>query len=182
MIASRRERWLVAAAAIVVGGLLLDSLWLSPLFVRRAALERREIDAQAKLTKAQKAVARGPRLERQLATVERELQGLAAESAAVKFDETLTGYAKEAGAGARSVVPDETTKMDPYQQVGYRLDVYTSIDALQEYLWLLDTSVLPLKISSLTIAGQDRSDELHVTMRVSTLTLPKGRAAGGERP
>lgn len=176
MIASRRERWLVFTTAIVVGGLLLDSLWLTPLVDRHAALTRREGEAQARLAKARQAVARGPRLEGQLAAVERELQALASESAVVKFDEKLTDYAKKAGAGVRSAVPDETSAVDAYRQVGYRLDVTTSIDALQQYLWLLDTSILPLKIASLTIAGQERTDDLHVTMRVSTLTLPpKGR-------
>ena len=179
MIASRRERWLVATTGIVVGGLLLDSLWLSPLFERRAALERREIEAQDRLAKAQKAVARGPRLERQLAAVERDLQAPASESAVVDFDDYLTKLATDAGTSVRSAAPDELAAVDAYQQVGYRLDLTTSIDGLQKYLFLLDTSTLPLKISSLTIAGQDKADDLHVTMRVSTLTLPKAR---GDRP
>jgi hypothetical protein len=175
MITSRRERWLMWGALLTVLAVLLDSLWLGPLLTRQAAVERRFADVEAELRRAQAQRDLLPMVATELDAVERELRRTAkGASAVLELKKELEELARKAGARSNTIDSDRPQSVDAYVELGYRLDLLADIGALQQLLFLLDTSALPLKISTLTVNRDPKGSDLRVTMRVSMLTTPAG--------
>lgn len=175
MIANRRERWLLWGAGLVVGALVLDSLWLSPLLARQADIERRFAEADANLRRARSAQDLLPAVTARLDEVEREIRRTSKGSALLDFKEQLEKLATKAGARSNTVNREPPRAVDTYTELGYRLDLRADIAALQSLLFLLDTSADPLKIASVTVNREGQGNDLKVTMRVSTITAPPGK-------
>jgi len=171
MSSKKREKLLLIATVSVIALLLLDSVWLGPLLERWDAVEKSHQSAQRKLTKLRSTAETKPRQERALKEIEAELRALASSSAVLEFDRHLSDLAGKAGAETREVRYVRSEKIDVYEQVVYALSLDADIGALRKYLFALDTSDLPLKVSNLTITRNSRGPKLKVNMTVSTLSL-----------
>lgn len=179
MIANRRERWLLILAGAGIGGLVLNSLWLDPLLASLDRSGKRLAAADDRLEKVRKDIRRKPALEAKLREVEARIARSAVEGATAAFDRHVSDLASQAGARQQKVTPEKREKVDVYDQVLCRTDLTPGIGALQKYLWLLDTSPLPLKIAQVAIArSRDDSDDLTVHASLSTLTGDPARLPG----
>ncbi len=178
MIANRRERWLLILAGAGIGGLLLNSLWLDPLLASLDRAGKRLASADDRLEKVRKDIRRKPALEAKLREVEARIARSAVEGATAAFDRHVSDLASQAGARQQKVTPEKREKVDVYDQVLCRTDLTPAIGALQKYLWLLDTSPLPLKIAQVAITrSREDSDDLTVHATLSTLTGDPARLA-----
>lgn len=171
MMSNRREKLLLGVTVTVIALLLLDSVWLGPLLDRWDAVDKSHAAARLKLDKLRSTADSKPRQQRALRDIEAELRALASSSAVLEFDRHLSDLAEKAGAETREVRYVRSEKIDVYEQVVYALNLDADIGALRKYLYALDTSDLPLKVSNLTITRNSRGSKLKVSMTVSTLSL-----------
>lgn len=171
MKSNRREKLLLGVTITAIALLLLDSVWLGPLLERSDVVDKAHTVARLKLDKLKNIADTKTRQARALRDIEEELRALASSSAVLEFDRHLSDLAEKAGAETREVRLVRSESIDVYSQVVYSLNLDADIGALQKYLFYLDTSSLPLKVSNLTITRNPRGGKLKVTMTVSTLSL-----------
>jgi hypothetical protein len=181
VIISNRERSVGILTVAVLGILALDRLALSPLIAKRAEVEtsiqttRGDLDRVVELF--------GKRREMGQTWREMVAGGLKTEASEAESQalEALDGWAREARLGLTMLKQEGTEKQKPYQIITFRVAGTGTMESVSRFLFKVQQSRIPMRIGDLTITSKKEgaSDELSVTMGVSTIFLPPDPKAPG---
>jgi Tfp pilus assembly protein PilO len=170
MFLSKRERFIITAAAIVLALLVLDQYVVSPLMEcsdREAA--RKEIRL-AEIQRGRDLLDR----KREIAPKWREMiaSGLKRDPAEAESQilHAVGDWAKDAGLKLASVKPERMPDKRNLQEISFQAAGTGSMHAVSRFLWRLETSKVPIRVKEMQIgARKEGTDDLSLQLRLSTL-------------
>jgi hypothetical protein len=170
MFLSKRERFIIAAAVIVVALLVLDRYVVSPLLEccdRAAALKESKL---ADIQRGQDLLARnreiGPKWREMIAG------GLKRDPAEAESQilHAVGDWARDAGLKMSSVKPERMPDKRSLQEISFQAAGTGPMNAVARFLWRLETSKVPIRIKELQLGSRkEGTDDLTLQLRLSTL-------------
>jgi hypothetical protein len=174
VILSNRERSVGILTAAVLGVLALDRLALTPLLAKRTEIDSQIHAARDKLDEVDSVY--GKRREIGLAWREMVAGGLKTEASEAESQvlQALEGWAREARLNVTMLKQEGTEKQKPYQAITFRVSGSGTMESVSRFLYKVQQSKMPMRIMDMTITSRKEgaTDELSVTLGVSTIFLP----------
>ena len=182
----KRERLLVGAVAILLGGWLADSVVVQPTIAWFAAVEKQTVAAQAEADEAKVLIDRQPRIMAEWRA--RHAAGLLDDEGQARFrlQKTLQSAAQSSGFAIASVSGGQLVPAG--QELHYDLLRLTisgngTLSQAQAFVAALETAAMPLAIErSEWSAGDARKDHLEVALTLSTRLVSTAARAGRAVP
>jgi len=179
VILSKREKYIALATIVAVIVLGLDYYLLTPFLDRRAELRTEKQNLLAEFSRARALFAR-----RKLLTPEwRRMTGSGISSDPVEADAQVLNRVREwfqqSELNITSLKPERTSDREEPLEIAFQVAGTGPMRSVARFLWLLETSPLPVKIKHLQIGSRKEGvDDLTVQLRISALCLraPKGPA------
>ena len=187
MVISKRERYIIAGSALVLGVLGLDQFVLNPLLNGWSQAQRQKETLHREMTRslAARTIAReqSPRWKQMVAAgikpdpAEAESQALHA----------IRDWAVESGVTLAMVKPDRLTEKTHLPAISFQAGGAGSMEAIAKWLWRMQYAKIPIRITELQLASRkEGTDDLTVQLRLSTLYMPAqapapAKAATGAR-
>lgn len=170
MILSKRERRIALATLLVLAVLGLDHFLLTPLQERRAETATQQQQALDGLERARAIFDRN----RHLTPEWQEMleAGLKAGPAEAESQilHALRQWCQETELSLSSLRPDKTTDIGKLREVTFRASGQGGMAAVAEFLWRLETSPLPLRVTELHLgARKEGTDDLSLQLHISAL-------------
>ncbi|MCX5684563.1 MAG: hypothetical protein NT049_12865 [Planctomycetota bacterium] len=170
MFLSKRERFIIIAAVIVVSLLALDRYVVTPLM---ECCDREAARKESLLVEMQ----RGRDLldrKREIAPKWREMiaTGLKRDptEAESQILHAVGDWAKDAGLKLASVKPERMPDKRNLQEISFHAAGTGSMFAVSRFLWRLETSKVPIRVKEMQIgARKEGTDDLSLQLRLSTL-------------
>jgi hypothetical protein len=184
VILSNRERTVGILTAAVLGILALDRLALTPMMERKQDLEVKTQNVRDDLARVsdlfQKRRAMGQTW-REMVAGGLKTEASEAESQALQ---ALEGWAREARLNVTMLKQEGTEKQKPYQVITFRASGTGTMDSVSRFLYKVQQSKMPLRIEDMTITSRKEgsTDDLTVTLGVSTIFLPPDAKAPAGNP
>lgn len=182
MVLSKRERYILLAAAVTVAGFMLDQFVLTPI---QAARDQAYTDQQRLLKEirdAQLAVTTRRELEPQW---RQELSNMKSDpgEAESQLLSTLLHWAQDSGVSISLLRPERLTEKTTLPEIAVHVAGTGTMESISKMLWQMQTADIPLRIVSLQMtARKDGTDDLSVQLRLSTLYLPEAARLIATRP
>ncbi|KPJ74600.1 MAG: hypothetical protein AMK72_12445 [Planctomycetes bacterium SM23_25] len=185
---SRRERFIVAALAAVLGALVLDWWVITPLLDRSDEVEARKTILLSEMASAENLLERhrviGPRWRQMLA------EGMKRDPAEAESQvlHALGEWADDAGLNLISLKPERSTKETLLPEIDFRAAGTGSMAAVSRFLWRLETARIPVKVKALQIGSRKEGlDDLSLQLQISTIYVastppPEPKAAKRTAP
>jgi len=184
MVTTKRERYLLGAAIVVVLVLIVDHYALTPLLEGR---DRMRAEEQALCVEMEKAVALFERSNVTAGRWDRMTSGGLKEGAAQAESvvlHALRNWSEESRLDLSSLKPERAAQEGRLPSITVHAVGAGPMGAVSAFLWRVETSPLPLKIEEMQLSSRkDGVDDLSIQLRISALYLPKGtQDAQGENP
>jgi hypothetical protein len=181
MVFSKRERFVGLVSAGVLALLALDRVAISPLWDRSKAVGDELLVARADISCAEQLVGNAPRMnQRWNEMVKAGLKSEVTDSESQTL-RALEKWSREAGLSRVSFQPGRlelVPKQKEFRQLTMRLSGSGSMRDVSHFLWQLQTTTLPIRVTDLQIKShKDGTDDLALTVAVSTLILPPAQQA-----
>ena len=173
MVLSKRERYIALTTALVLAMLLLDRVVLTPLHKRRVVLEEQTQTALSRMEYAGALMDR----RKQLAPRWREMVegGLKSSSAEAESQvlHAVRDWSQEARLSLSSLRPERTErKEEGLEEITFRASGTGSMSAVAGFLWRLESSALPVRVSELQLGTRkEGTDDLSLQLRISALCM-----------
>lgn len=182
MTLSKRERVIVIITGVVVGLLALDRVVFTPWFEARASVATRLAEARAEMERAQQVFDNRRRADRRWAELAGQTLQSDAPAAEGQLLNALRDWAEQSGLSLSAVRPDRAPATHGFEQVTVRATGSGRMEQVARFLWNLDTSKVPVRITELQIASrQPGADDLTLQLAVSTIFLPPSASTGASR-
>jgi hypothetical protein len=170
MFLSKRERFIIAAAVIVVALLVLDRYVVSPLLECCDRAAARKEGVLADIQRGQDLLARkreiGPKWREMIAG------GLKRDPAEAESQilHAVGDWARDAGLKMSSVKPERMPDKRSLQEISFQAAGTGPMNAVARFLWRLETSKVPIRIKELQLGSRkEGTDDLTLQLRLSTL-------------
>ena len=173
MILSKRERLIIAVAAIVVALLVLNYYVVTPLLDARAAAEARKEHMLGEMDRAAQLLA----LERRVAPQWKEMTatGLKRDPAEAERQilHAVQNWFREAGLKLASLKPERLTEKKTLQEISVQATGTGSMNAVARFLWQVETAKVPIRVKELQLGTRkEGTDDLTLQLRFSTVYQP----------
>ena len=179
MVFSSRERYVGMAVAAAVAVFALDRYLLSPYLASVEKLERDQQQVTADLEQDDLLFRRQREL-RQVWSQMRTSGALVFDTseAELQLATALSGWAEQTGVRVDEKRGEQPVREGDFYRIGYRFVGGGSTAAVSKFLWLVETSRLPIRVNDLTLnPRRENTDDVTIRMTVSTLsTLPTADA------
>jgi len=175
---SKRERYMMVAAALVIGALVLDMFVISPLLAWRQDLSQRHALMTTKLEEAHLLLANNQRMQqRWRQMVDAGLSDSATNAEAMVY-RSLGEWARESGLQLQSIIPERMQEDEHLQRVVLRATATGQMRAVARFLEKVEQAEFPLRVTHLQIsARREGMDDLTVQVQISTLVRKSDHAA-----
>ena len=182
MALSARERMIAIGTGLAALVFVGDRYAFSPYMAARE-----QVGAELKTT--------SDRLRDSLGTIKRATQmqrawrdmeagGLKTDQSAAQFQllDAVGDWAKEAGVNITSRTPQPETRSDRTQIIRLHANGTCTMASAARLLWRVETAAIPVKVDELTLTSRKPgTDDLSITLVVSTIWVRPGEAAPGAR-
>jgi Tfp pilus assembly protein PilO len=171
VVLSKRERFIAIGVAAVLGLLVADRLFLSPLMERRSTADEKAGDARRKLNDAHRLFDREKVLSRRwnemggksLKTSQSESEG--------QLINSINDWARRSGMNLASMQPERTEKEKGFLRLTYRATGTGRISEIRDFLVSVERATVPVSVTDMTITPRkEGTDDLQVTMSIATIT------------
>ncbi len=170
MVMSRRERYIGIGTAVVVGVLVLDQLFVSPLLDRRRALGAQVQEAQDALERHNRLFINSRRATKnwsQLAGTTLRRDDAGAESDILN---NVRDWASRSGMNLLTQPRERTEKQKDFIRVGFRVTGSGGMKQVGEFLWRAQTASIPVRVNDVQMSSKtDGTDNLSVVVGLSTI-------------
>ncbi len=178
MVVSKRERYIALAAGIVIGVLALDSLVYTPLTERTQALDEQLEEKNVALGKASNLFKRSTKMNREWSTLAGRAVTRTASDAESQVLNGMRQWAQEAGLTLAQLKPDRTEQLKDFHVTSFRATATGKMAQIGRFLYSLETATIPIRVTDLNVSTRkEGTDDLSVTLTVTTIFLPSGNAA-----
>jgi hypothetical protein len=170
MFLSKRERFIITAAVIIVALLVLDRYVVSPLLdcCDREAIRKQSVLAE--MQRGRDLLARkrdiGPKWREMIAS------GLKRDptEAESQILHAVGDWAKEAGLKLSSMKPERLPDKRSLQEISFQAAGTGSMNAVSRFMWRLESSKVPIRVKELQLGSRkEGADDLTLQLRLSTL-------------
>ena len=179
MALSQRERYIAMGLGIVIGGVVLWEVVISPFLDAREDLRKQTEAAVAKQAENTALFDKQERLKqvwKDMTQVGPDGQqgGLLADESAAESQalNASLDWAGTAGVNITAVKPERTTVVNQFEVIGFHLTGNGSTPAMARLLYSFETGNIPVRVDDMTLTPQkEGTDNLTIQMSLSTLCL-----------
>jgi Tfp pilus assembly protein PilO len=179
MIFSKRERYILLGTAVVVGALAADRLVLTPLMERQSAVMDKRLSLQREEDTQKQLLHRQGELSKRWAALRSsglEEDPAVAESALLH---SIRQWSQDAGLTLVSMKPDRPGEGKTLREIMLQVSATGPMKSAARFLWLVESSPIAVRIKQMQIGSRkEGSDDLSLTLTVSTLYIPPETPAG----
>ncbi|MFI5315878.1 MAG: type II secretion system protein GspM [Myxococcota bacterium] len=165
-----RERWLLVAAACVIGLLLVYGIAVAPLLARARAADAQAVELEGQVTRALQLASEMRSLQGELADVESRIQP-GAKTNLIAVLSTLASDAKISQQQLESIEPKQPSANAQYPETRAEVRLKgTSLEQAVDFLYRIENSNSHLIVRSLKVRTRDASGSpiLDVSFSVSS--------------
>ena len=180
MVLSQREKLIAIVLGIAVGLLVLDQVVISPMLAWQSDLSA----ARDKVRKDQNENKALFHRQANYASIYSDMKanGLKSDAAdaTVQMSAALFQWAQDAGLKLTEVTPAPPVPHHGYVQTVFRITGTGTTKTVAQMLWRIETAAIPVRMVDITLSSNpEGTDQLKVTMRLSTLSETPGAAPSG---
>lgn len=182
---SKREKIIAAIVALVVVLFAIDQIFLSPMLERLGTANRIIGDGKLAIQNADALRQNSVRAQRNWSSMAGDTLKRDASTAEQQLLNRIQDWAQSSNLSLTSLKPERNEKEKDFDKVTIRTSGNGSLSQVGRFLYALDESKVPVRVSDLQITSRrDGADELTVQLGISTIYLqpepPKnGATAGG---
>lgn len=186
MILSKRERYIGFAVVAVLGALILDRLFLTPLTERNDFLIKQISLRGSELKKGTETLRLRPRVEKQWNDMITAGIGNDAATAQKQLIDAVQAWATESGLASSATNPQREEPEHQLQKIVVRTTYTGRMESITRFIGRINGSSLPMRISDMTInTKKEGTDDLTLQIGISTIFLApateKKAGAAGSR-
>jgi Tfp pilus assembly protein PilO len=182
MVLSKRERWVVVGAIVLVAALALDRLAVSPLLDASAAQADDVAAKQAQLQRDGASLSTARKL--QPAWQQHIKSGLrtTAGEAEQQGLQSLRDWAAQSGLTLTQLKPARPNDKTVLPQVTFQVSAVGAMEALESMLEKIEKAAQPMRLTELQVASRkEGANDLSIQMRLSTIYNPPAARPAGDR-
>jgi hypothetical protein len=173
VVVSKRERYVAIIAGAVIGLLVLDQLIITPLFSQREDLSQSIDDAQQKLNSDAQMLAMQKRLGGEWQQITNGELKTDASTAQSQMLDSLRVWAQGAGLTVGSMRPERAgEKEKDFYKMTLRVTGSGTMAEVGNFIFRIQTASIPVRITDLSMSGKEGSDELSLSLAITTIYLP----------
>ena len=173
MVLSKRERYIAIATISTLALVAIYSLVVSPMIDDRAGLADKISKAQLEKDRGDLALKLSANLNKQWndrITGPLKKNASLAESQVL---ESIVAWGKESGMTGMSInKPDRIEKEKDFSKITFRATAKSNARQLASFMYHIQTSTIPVRITDLTVTSPKEVDDLTISMGISTIFLP----------
>jgi len=180
MVLSKRERILVIATIVVLGGGAIYAVVLNPLDRMRQQTTNEKLELETQLAQARNLFDRRKMLER-------KWKGLLSEGmqndadAESRIARALTEWAGQTGLTLSSVKPESTSTDKGMNEVIFVVAGQGGLDSVASFLYKVETAELPVKVTNMQLGSSSESgDNMSLQLRLSAIYAGSSRKTAEE--
>jgi hypothetical protein len=183
MVLSTREKYIAIGVGVVLGGLLLNSVLISPLLARndelKASILKEKADYDRDMLTVRAKARNEETWQKQLAAMRRDKS-----SADSQMNGTLLAWAEASGLNQPGLKPNgteqpvikpggkPTDKEKSFLKLTARFTGSGGMEQVGRFLWQVQTSAIPVRITDMTISTRkEDTDDLELAIGIATLYL-----------
>ena len=173
MALSKRERYIAATTIVAILAVALDRYMVTPLLERRWQTEAAKQEAVRQMENASNLFSQRKRMtQKWQGMVTAGFAGNVAQAESVLL-RALRDWSNESGLDLSSLKPETAAQQGPLRQVTVHAVGEGPMRSVAQFLWLVETAELPLKVEEMQIgARKEGADDLSLQLRISTLYVP----------
>jgi len=172
---SRRERFIVIATVIVLSVLVLDRYMLTPFQDRWEQVSADTQRISQELSNASGLFDRKRRLQRRWQEMLSDSLKKDAAAAESQVLHAMGQWSQRNGLTLSSLKPEYNPQKGNLQEIGFRLTGTGSMRAAVGFMWELETSNVPLKVSEMHLStAREGGRQMSLQLRVSTIYVSSG--------
>lgn len=181
MVLSKRERLLAIATVLVLGALALNAIVIDPAVKKRRETADKRLELEAQVAEAQNIFDRRKLLERKWKGL---LDGMQTDAdAESRIARALNEWAGQTRLEVASVKPDRRAGEKGMNEVTFALAGQGTLQAVASFLYRVETSELPVKVTSVTLGSRSESgDSMSLDLRISAVYVDTSRKASEQPP
>jgi len=174
MVLSKRESIIFWAALSVVALLVLDKIVITPALARLDDVSKRkgelelEVHEMSELMRQRKTMS-----ERWRSMLDTGLTDSPSAAESQVFH-SLEAWSSRCRIELTAIDPERATAVEGLQEVSFNIAGKGALESVGEFLWLLEQTDMPVKITSLTLGSTNASGrEMTLTLKISVLCRVK---------
>lgn len=173
MVLSKRERYIAIATISTLALVLIYSVVVTPMMDDRTKLADDMTKAQLEKDKGDLALKLSKNLNSRWNSLITGPLKKNASLAASQVLESIVAWGKEAGMTGMSVnQPDRVEKEKDFSKITFRATARSNAKQLASFMYRIQSSSIPVRITDLTVTSPKEVDDLTVSMGISTIFLP----------
>lgn len=181
MVLSKRERVLAIATLLVVGLLAVNTILIDPVMSRRQQTGDERVELEAQFQQAQSLFDRKKVLERKWKTPLAE--GIRSDAdLETRVAKDMNQWAQDTGLTLPSVKPERSINEKGYTEIAFVAAGRGTLEAVTSFMYRVETSELPLKVTSMQLGSNESGDNISLQLRVSALYLGNSSKTREETP
>ena len=170
MVLSKRERFIVFAAAATIGLLALDRIIYTPLMERWADIDKRTTAARKELIDANKLIKESRQKNRAWADLGgRRLPGNASQAESQILG-SVREWASESRLSLSSLKPERNEKERDFHRITFRATGSGTMAQVARFLFHIETASEPARMTDVTITSRkEGTDDLTINLGIATI-------------
>ncbi len=181
MALNKREKYIMIAAVLAVAVLAGDSLLITPMLEKRAALSTELSDAQSRLDKSRSILKQKNAIEKHW----NELSAKGLTENAEELESSVLRYLKDSsvscGVSLSGLQPEIKAVKDNMGQMVFTVSAGGSMAAISEFLWNIETSQLPIAVINIQLGSVDETaTRMNLQLKLSSVYLAPQKQQKGK--
>jgi Pilus assembly protein, PilO len=173
LVVSKRERYIAIIAGAVIGFLVLDQVLITPLFSQREDLSDAIDKAQQKLAEDDQMLAMRTRLGGEWERITSGELKTDASTAQSQMLDSMRQWAQDSGLAVGSMRPERAgEKEKDFYKMTLRVTGAGTMAEVGNFIFRIQTASIPVRITDLSISSKEGTDELSLSLAITTIYLP----------
>jgi hypothetical protein len=167
MVLSKREQIIAVVTLVIVGLLIGDKLVFTPVLGKLKALEDERADLKLKLDTANILFMKQKKMQAQWKQLTADFPN--EQQTQSKVSNSLNQWSEKWGLKLSSTRPERVPNEKGLQEMLFAYSGTGTMGAVASFIWEIETSPLPLKITSMQLSSPDAGEQMQVTLNVSAV-------------
>lgn len=167
MVLSKREQIIAVVTLIIVGLLIGDKLLFTPVWNRLRDMETERTELKAKLDAADVLFMKQKAMEAKWRQLSVEFPN--EQTTQSKVSSALNQWATKWRLKLSSTRPERLPGDKGLQEMLFAFSGTGTMSAVASFIWEIETSPMPLKITSMQLSSNDAGEQMQVTLNVSAV-------------
>lgn len=172
---NKRERILAILAVSAIGILGIDRFVLTPITEALDMLGAEEQRLVSELEQVSRVLKQRRAKQKIWRSMTKDGLGTDPSEAERRVLEAVRGWSGESGLTLGSIQPERPVERDELREIGFQATGRGSVEAITRFLYLLEQSTIPIRVERLRVSAIDKSDEMNLEIRVSTVSQNRSR-------